>query len=129
MLYCDLDGFKQINDEHGHAVGDEVLIEVGRRIRRCVRNGDTVGRLGGDDFVVLMTQIHDVADALRVGEHIRAEVARPVRCGTGEVTPTRSVGVALARSGDDTDAVLARADRALYKAKESGRNRTVGEPD
>lgn len=129
VLYCDLDGFKQINDEHGHAVGDEILIEVGRRIRRCVRNGDTVGRLGGDEFVVLLTQIHDVADAIRVGEHIRAEVARPVRCGSGEVTPTLSVGVALARSGDDTDAVLARADRALYKAKESGRNRTVGEPD
>ncbi|HQR79126.1 MAG TPA: PAS domain S-box protein [Actinomycetota bacterium] len=125
VLFCDLDYFKAVNDRLGHQAGDELLIEVASRIRSCVRTQDTVGRIGGDEFVVLLAQVHDTADALLVAEKIRGAVSQPVRLGGAEVVPSMSIGAAVAHSGDDPDRVLARADQALYLAKEAGRGRAV----
>ncbi len=125
VLYCDLDGFKPINDRFGHAVGDEVLEEVARRIRRCVRTGDIVSRIGGDEFVVLLMDLQGHADARSLAERVRVAVARPISANDHTLTCSISIGVALADAGEDADDVLARADRALYAAKERGRNRVV----
>jgi diguanylate cyclase (GGDEF)-like protein/PAS domain S-box-containing protein len=129
VLYCDFDHFKAINDKSGHQVGDDLLVEVARRIRRCVRAGDTVGRIGGDEFVVLLTQIHNIGDALRIGEKIRATVAQPLAIGDAVFTPTVSMGAAVATHGEDPNTVLSNADRALYAAKDAGRNRVEGFSD
>lgn len=123
ILYCDVDRFKPINDTYGHPVGDELLVEIARRIRRCVRSGDTVGRIGGDEFVVVLTQIHGIDDAVRIGNAILEQVSQAVVMGDVEIMPTMSIGAAVAIPGDDPDAVLANADRALYRAKQAGRNR------
>ena len=125
VLYCDLDRFKPVNDEFGHAPGDQLLIEVGRRIRRCVRVGDTVGRIGGDEFLVLLMDVYGYDDALRVAESVRAAVAEPMAVNDVELVVTVSVGVALAEPGDEPDDVLAKADQALYEAKRRGRNQVV----
>lgn len=127
VLFCDLDHFKAVNDQHGHQAGDDLLIEVARRIRDCVRTQDTVGRIGGDEFVVLLAQVHDTADALLVADKIGTAVGQPVRLGEVDVTPSMSIGVAVAHSGDNPDRVLARSDRALYLAKEAGRGRAVAD--
>lgn len=125
VLYCDLDRFKPVNDEFGHAPGDQLLIEVGRRIRRCVRVGDTVGRIGGDEFLVLLMDLHGYDDALRVAESVRAAVAEPMAVNDVELVVTVSVGVTLAEPGEEPDDVLAKADQALYEAKRRGRNQVV----
>lgn len=125
VLYCDLDAFKPVNDAFGHAIGDELLTEVGRRIRRCVRIGDTVGRIGGDEFVVLLMEVHGYGDAVAVAEAVRAAVAEPLAVNEHTLEVTISVGVALADEGEEPDDVLAKADQALYDAKQQGRNRVV----
>lgn len=125
VLYCDLDRFKPVNDADGHGVGDEVLVEAGRRIRRCVRQGDVVGRIGGDEFVVVLMGVHGEADARMVAEQVRAAVAEPMLVADVTVQVTLSVGVAIADPGDNPDDVLTKADRALYAAKNTGRDRVV----
>ena len=125
VLYCDLDRFKRVNDLHGHAVGDALLVEVARRIQGSVREGDTVGRIGGDEFLVLLTQIHAEDTAVALAEKIRQAVSRPFTAEGVTLTPSMSMGAALAEDGDDPDAVVARADRALYEAKERGRDQVV----
>ncbi len=125
VLYCDLDHFKRVNDVHGHAVGDELLVEVARRIQGALREGDTVGRLGGDEFLVLLTQVHGEESALHVAKKIRTAVHRPFATSGVSLTPSLSMGAAIADTGDDPDEVIAKADRALYAAKEAGRDRVV----
>lgn len=125
VLYCDLDEFKPVNDTFGHAVGDEVLTEVGRRIARCVRSADTVGRFGGDEFVVLLMEVGDVHDVMAVAVTIGAAVAEPMLLSEQSVRVTVSIGVAMALPGEDPSVVLARADRGLYEAKRQGRDRVV----
>ncbi|MCU0278655.1 MAG: PAS domain S-box protein [Candidatus Nanopelagicales bacterium] len=125
VLYCDLDRFKQVNDTYGHPVGDALLIEVARRIQRCLREADTVGRMGGDEFLVLLTQVNGLEEAAQVAEKVRREVTAPFRMDQNVLIPTLSIGVSVAESGDDADEVVARADRALYQAKQSGRDRVI----
>jgi diguanylate cyclase (GGDEF)-like protein/PAS domain S-box-containing protein len=125
VLYCDLDLFKPVNDQFGHAPGDQLLTEVGRRIRRCVRVGDTVGRIGGDEFVVLLMDVHGYDDASRVAESVRAAVAEPLDVNDLTLNVTMSVGIALAEADEEPDDVLAKADQALYEAKRRGRNQVV----
>ncbi len=124
ILFIDLDGFKQVNDVHGHAVGDEVLITLAKRFLRCVRPVDTVGRLGGDEFVVLLASVQNEDACLAIVEELLAQAAKPVSSGGGEHSVTASIGVAYFRPGDvaDPDLLLRRADHAMYSAKSRGRN-------
>jgi diguanylate cyclase (GGDEF)-like protein len=122
VCMVDVDHFKRVNDELGHAVGDEVLRVVARRLAGVVRDGDAVVRFGGEEFVLLLPDV-DEGDAARVAERARSDVARrPVDLGDRRVSITISVGVAERRAGESQDEVVARADQAMYSAKRAGRN-------
>jgi len=133
VLMFDIDFFKQINDSHGHAVGDEVLVELSRRVVHNVRSVDTVARLGGEEFIVVMPDTEEPV-ASTVAERLRANVAKdPFRVRGGDdqaLEITISVGAAMFEPGvDSVDSVIKKADDALYEAKRSGRNKTVGWTD
>jgi diguanylate cyclase (GGDEF)-like protein len=124
VMFLDLDGFKKINDEHGHNAGDEVLVETARRLLQSVRGGDTVARLGGDEFTVLLRGIHNEDEAAIVAERILAAMRQPMRLSSGvDVHPTPSLGIALA-AGRETDpaSLLKDADAAMYEAKRAGKD-------
>jgi diguanylate cyclase (GGDEF)-like protein len=128
-LMLDLDHFKQVNDTHGHAAGDEVLRELAQRVELQVRASDVAARYGGEEFVVLLPHT-GVGAGEALAERIRRAVsADPVSFDEGQVTVTASIGIAsvLPGEGDDLktvgDSLLARADVALYRAKAAGRNR------
>jgi diguanylate cyclase (GGDEF)-like protein len=125
VLFVDLDGFKQINDGFGHHAGDGVLVETARRLRRCVRAGDTVARLGGDEFAILAERIAAPADAETVADHVVRALQAQFDMVTGRLaTITASVGVALREPGErSADDVLHSADAAMYAAKTSGKCR------
>jgi diguanylate cyclase (GGDEF)-like protein/PAS domain S-box-containing protein len=124
VLFVDLDRFKAINDRYGHAAGDETLLAVGERLREVLRPHDTVARLGGDEFVVLCEDLEDDRAAMRVAERVLAALERPILCGDHTVVSSASIGIALTRRSDTTpDALLRDADMAMYRAKETGRNR------
>ena len=139
IVFIDLDNFKTLNDRHGHAVGDQLLVEVARRLRSRLRAMDTAARFGGDEFVLLLTELgHDravaCAHAARVTEQVLALLARPYELtltNEGRSEPvqhhcTGSAGVVVgAGAGQDLDALLDRADAAMYRAKQAGRNRLV----
>jgi diguanylate cyclase (GGDEF)-like protein len=113
-----------VNDIHGHAAGDLVLIEAARRLEMCVRPGDTVARLGGDEFAVLVARMEDAEDATRIADRIQKEMRQPVAIASGTVSPGASIGIALSHSGYETAAELLRdADAAMYRAKADGRGR------
>jgi diguanylate cyclase (GGDEF)-like protein/PAS domain S-box-containing protein len=121
-LYIDLDGFKNVNDAFGHAVGDEVLRTVAARLSGVVRTGDIVARVGGDEFVVVSDSFDDPAEAVALGCRIRDVLARRVSLSTMHVDVGASVGIAFV-SGSDADSLLSEADQALYCAKRAGRGR------
>ena len=130
----DLDHFKAVNDTHGHACGDQVLAEVARRWRQCLRASDLLARVGGEEFCALLPDAGPV-EAARVAEKmLHATADLPVRCtvaaGSLELPVTVSVGVVSARAGElpPIEALLERADQALYEAKRAGRNRAVSLP-
>ncbi len=123
VYFLDLDNFKVVNDGLGHTVGDLLLIEVARRLSDCLRGGDTVGRIGGDEFIVLCEEVRSDAEADHIAERLRGAVAQPVRIEEYEVRPTASLGVARARQNDTAETLLRDADTAMYLAKERGRNR------
>lgn len=124
VLLLDIDHFKTINDQLGHAAGDECLRKIGEIVRTTIRGGDSAGRIGGEEFLVVMPgAARDVA--LTVAERLRLAVALGgMRYATG-LPVTTSIGVATARTGDTVELLLARADRGLYEAKRLGRNRIV----
>jgi diguanylate cyclase (GGDEF)-like protein len=119
-LFVDLDNFKQVNDAHGHATGDTVLVEIARRLHTAVRPGDTIARLGGDEFVAVCEGI-DVEAALAVARRLQDAIELPLRIDSLEHNLTASIGIALGDS--DPDALLADADAASYRAKAAGRGR------
>jgi diguanylate cyclase (GGDEF)-like protein len=121
VLFLDLDNFKQVNDLYGHATGDAVLVEFGRRLRTAVRPGDTVARLGGDEFVVVCEQV-DEQVALALGRRLEAAVAASLVVEGVAHELSASVGIALGFA--DPDALLANADAAVYRAKALGRGRS-----
>ena len=125
VLFCDIDHFKQINDSHGHAAGDAVLQTIARRLNRHVRQGDGVGRLGGDELLVTLHNVRDAEETLRIALHLHQQLCEPIPLAGGNLTPTLSIGVTLARAGESADALLERADAAMYAAKQAGRNRVV----
>jgi len=118
VLFVDVDGFKQVNDAHGHLVGDRVLCEVARRLAECVRSDDHVARYGGDEFVVLLEHVSGRGEIQPVVDRIGAAFDRPVELPQGSVRLTVSVGVAKAEPhGQTADQLLDAADRAMYAAK------------
>jgi len=122
LLFCDFDNFKGINDSHGHAVGDAVLRGVAKRLACGIRDQDLAGRIGGDEFLVVLDGVRSAADSLLVAEKLRRLAAEPIDIGSVRITPTLSIGVALHAKGEDSDLLLRRADRAMYAAKDQGRN-------
>ena len=121
LARVDVDHFKQINDTYGHEAGDEVLTEVARRLAGAVRGGDELARWGGDEFVAILPDT-DKSGAQRAAERLRTAVAdAPIKAAGAALPVTVSVGWAH-WSGDTPDDLLARADRALYRAKDAGRN-------
>ncbi|HBT83839.1 MAG TPA: two-component system response regulator [Desulfuromonas sp.] len=123
VLFLDLDRFKVINDNLGHAAGDQLLKGVTERLRGCVRRSDTVARLGGDEFVVVLVPVRQPRDISRIARKILAALTAPFVLGGEEVYTSASIGVAIF-PGDGTDAgvLLHNADLAMYRAKERGRN-------
>ena len=124
LLFIDLDGFKTVNDTHGHAAGDELLRAVGDRLLLGVRASDTVARLGGDEFVAVLEEVNRPADAAHVAEKLVASLAEPFSVGARPLTITASVGVSLyPADGPEAPTLLKWADRAMYDAKLGGKNR------
>lgn len=123
LMFLDLDRFKTINDSLGHPVGDALLKAVVERLKRCVRESDTVSRQGGDEFVVLLNDIRDGEAVSRVADKIHQSMAEPFVVGAHLLSTSFSIGIALyPDDGDDFDSLLQKADTAMYHAKEAGRN-------
>ena len=123
ILFIDLDHFKHINDTVGHLVGDQILKAVARRIGPCIRNSDTVSRLGGDEFIVLLSEINRAEDARLIAEKIRLTVMEPYTIDGHFLHLTASIGVSVyPNDGEDATALIQYADTAMYHAKEKGRN-------
>jgi len=126
VLWCDIDRFKAVNDTYGHAAGDTVLKTLADRIRGCLRSTDDIGaRIGGDELLVLLNGVRDLQDAVDVAEKLRCSAAEPIPAAAGPITITLSIGVTLAHPDEGTDALIARADDAMYQAKKCGRNQVV----
>ncbi|GAA2037126.1 hypothetical protein GCM10009756_32290 [Pseudokineococcus marinus] len=123
VVYLDLDGFKDVNDAEGHAVGDAVLREAARRLDAAVRPGDTVARLGGDEFVVVCPDLSAEADLAAVAQRVVDALGAPYAPPARRHRVTASAGTALAGPGEDAAALLARADAAMYAAKRAGGDR------
>lgn len=125
VVAVDVDHFKRVNDVFGHAVGDAVLAEVARRIRRAIRDVDTLARLGGEEFAVLLPGA-DASSASLAAERIRESLSQePISTTLGDLHVTASFGVARALPGEDLAGAMVRADEALYEAKRAGRDRVV----
>lgn len=125
LAFCDLDGLKDVNDAHGHAAGDALLEACAARVRDCVRESDLVGRMGGDEILVVLDGVTNIAEAEDRASAIRCAVAEPIDVEGRQLATTVSIGVVLAVPGDDVDTVVRRADAAMYAAKRRGRDRVV----
>ncbi|MGH8211843.1 MAG: diguanylate cyclase domain-containing protein [Rhodanobacteraceae bacterium] len=124
LLYIDIDGFKYINDTLGHGAGDRLLHEVAQRIACCVRDTDTVGRMGGDEFVVLLTAIKSSMQAVLVADKIVAAMRWPFELAEGSFSIAASIGIAVhPEHGSDPQYLMRQADRAMYAVKKAGGNR------
>ncbi len=122
LLYLDLDTFKMINDVHGHFMGDEVLQVFTGRLRMCVREGDAIGRIGGDEFLVLLRHVEHLRTAERIANDILSAMREPWSIQGTNLTMTTSIGLTLHRQNESAPDLIARADEALYQAKAAGRN-------
>jgi diguanylate cyclase (GGDEF)-like protein len=125
VLFIDLDGFKAVNDLHGHRAGDDLLLVVAHRLRTAVRAGDTPARLGGDEFVVVLAPVAAKSSAIEVGNRIVATISEPIRVWDGaEIRVGASVGIGFNMDTCiDAESLLHQADVAVYRAKNQGRGR------
>lgn len=124
VLYLDLDNFKRVNDSLGHDAGDQLLIEVARRLRALLREEDTAARLGGDEFVVLLPHVPDPEGAVEVAQRVITSLHQEMAIGRHRIAPVTSIGVAMSSSPDESpEDLLARADAAMYQSKTTGKNR------
>jgi diguanylate cyclase (GGDEF)-like protein/PAS domain S-box-containing protein len=123
MLFIDVDDFKTVNDRHGHDVGDELLRQAGGRLVACLREGDTVARVGGDEFMMLLAQVDGVTDATLVARRIAAALRPPFDLGAATIAATVSTGIALyPDDADDLVGLQGAADRAMYQVKAAGKD-------
>jgi diguanylate cyclase (GGDEF)-like protein len=123
-MMLDLDWFKRVNDTYGHGVGDELLKLVAQRLASNLRKSDTVGRFGGDEFVLLLPQIGAIDDATRVAQKLLDSFSEPFAINGYKLSITSSIGIAIyPENGDRADVLLTNADTAMYHAKEDGRAR------
>jgi diguanylate cyclase (GGDEF)-like protein/PAS domain S-box-containing protein len=124
VLFLDLDNFKVINDSLGHQTGDQLLVEVAKRLQACLRPADTAARLGGDEFTILLEDIADVREAIGVAQRIEEKLEAPIRVARRELFATASIGIALSTAGQDkADSLVGNADLAMYRAKMNGKAR------
>ncbi len=121
VIFVDLDDFKSVNDRFGHAAGDSLLVAAADRLRGVARKGDAVGRLGGDEFLVICPRVESSAQAVRIAERVAAATEAAIDVGAGEVELRTSVGVAWTTDPIDADAFLAQADSAMYESKRARR--------
>lgn len=124
IMFLDLDNFKAINDTLGHDVGDELLKAVSVRLRACVRLGDTVSRTGGDEFVIVLSEIASPDDAALVADKIIKAINAPLQIADNTINVSTSIGIAVypISGSDDAQELMKKADKALYVAKAAGRN-------
>ena len=124
VLFLDLDRFKVVNDSLGHVIGDQLLVEIARRLEASLRHGDTVARLGGDEFALLLDSVGDGTDATRAAERIHRQLEQPFHLDGHEVFSSASIGIALSTTGyEKPEDMLRDADTAMYRAKAMGRAR------
>ena len=122
VLFLDLDGFKGVNDRFGHDVGNELLVAVAGRLLRCVRPGDVVARMGGDEFAIMLTRIDNPAPAIEVADRVCEMLQEPFVLGAGDARISTSCGIALAPADTaDPGDLVRRADVAMYRAKSQGK--------
>jgi diguanylate cyclase (GGDEF)-like protein/PAS domain S-box-containing protein len=123
VMFIDIDQFKSVNDTLGHTAGDELLLEMSQRLRACMRADDTVARIGGDEFTIILSELAHAEDAVTVALKILETVQQPISIGSMPVVVSASIGIALhPADGADPETLLRNADSAMYRAKESGRN-------
>jgi diguanylate cyclase (GGDEF)-like protein/PAS domain S-box-containing protein len=123
VMFVDLDHFKLVNDTQGHAAGDEMLQQVARRLSQCVRSGDTVARISGDEFVVILGELASSESAAAVAQKLLERVGEPFALAGREAFVSASIGIALyPEDGDNVDVLVSAADAAMYRAKQSSRN-------
>ena len=123
VLFIDLDNFKQVNDSYGHSVGDDLLCEVAKKLKACIRKSDTLSRLGGDEFMLLLENMKTVHSIKTAAQKIVGVLAEPLIVGEKELYLSASVGIALyPGDGEDVDTLVKNADMAMYRSKEFGRN-------
>ena len=125
ILFCDVDHFKDINDTWGHGIGDAVLITLAARIRGSVRQGDTVGRTGGDEILVVLPGLHSIDEVAHIGEKIRCRAAEPIHESGNTIHATLSIGATIAVPGEPVSSITARADAAMYQAKLGDKNTVI----
>ena len=123
LMFLDLDNFKEVNDSLGHAVGDKLLQSAARRLQACLRGSDTVSRQGGDEFLMLLTEVTSVRDTSIIADKLKKAMAEPHLIGNRQIRVTLSIGISVyPDDGKDVESLLLHADTAMYFAKKSGRN-------
>jgi diguanylate cyclase (GGDEF)-like protein len=125
VLFIDLDGFKQVNDTYGHDVGDDLLVQVSQRMQFCLRETDTLARIGGDEFTVLLDPVENLTEAMQVAERIISVIQPVFKLEHHEIYVNASIGVVIEEDGITTDDLVHRADVAMYQAKRTGRGQVV----
>jgi len=124
ICFLDLDGFKQVNDSYGHEAGDQLLVEVTHRLQEVLRAEDTLARVGGDEFVLLLNDLNGDKEYRQILERILEVVATPVMIDDHEAVVSASIGVTFHTTDyEDGDTLLRQADQAMYIAKQTGKNR------
>jgi len=130
VLFVDVDNFKHINDTQGHAIGDQLLKSIAQRLVACVRHSDTVSRQGGDEFLVLLSEVGRAKDAAVSADKVLAAVNTPHRIDNDDMHVTVSVGIGVyPEDGTDAETLLKSADTALFHAKAKGRNNQFFKPE
>jgi diguanylate cyclase (GGDEF)-like protein/PAS domain S-box-containing protein len=125
LMYLDLDGFKAINDNHGHETGDKVLVAVSSRLQDCVRETDTIARIGGDEFLVVLQDLESESASANLADKIHGAFVPPIVIGENRFTVTVSIGIAyFPDDGEESRVLMVNADKAMYRAKQAGQNQS-----